>query len=171
MRSRVDTFFVGEEHVEQKVLRSGELARLAGISTDLLRHYERMGIVPRPERASNGYRQYPASVLDRVQVARRSLSLGFSLPELARIFAVKDRGGTPCRGVRDLAKEKLRQVEQSLLELKALRRQLRETLLDWDRRLGKTPAGRRAGLLDSLKGISTSNKPRPHKLKKGYSRI
>jgi DNA-binding transcriptional MerR regulator len=157
--------------MEQKVLRSGELARLAGISTDLLRHYERMGIVPRPERASNGYRQYPARALDRVHAVRRSLSLGFSLRELARIFAVKDRGGAPCRVVRDLAEEKLRQVEQSLLELKALRRQLRDTLLDWDRRLGKTPPGRRAGLLDSLKGISSSNRPRPHKKKKGFSRI
>ena len=153
--------------MEKKVLRSGELARLAGISTDLLRHYERIGIVPRPERASNGYRQYPARALDRVLVARRSLSLGFSLPELARIFAIKDRGGAPCRKVQNLAEEKLRQVEQSLLELKALRRQLRDTLLDWDRRLGKTPAGRRAGLLDSLKGISSAGRPRHFKMKKG----
>jgi MerR family transcriptional regulator, copper efflux regulator len=157
--------------MEKKVLGSGELAQLAGISTDLLRHYERIGIVPRPERASNGYRQYPAKTLDRVQVARRSLSLGFSLPELARIFAVKDRGGAPCRGVRDLAEEKLRQVEQSLLDLKALRRQLRDTLLDWDRRLGKTPAGRKAGLLDSLNERSSGGRPRPHKMKKGFSRI
>ncbi len=156
--------------MEEKLLRSGELARLAGISTDLLRHYERMGIVPRPERASNGYRQYPARALDRVHAVRRSLSLGFSLPELARIFAIKDRGGAPCRKVRNLAEGKLRQVEQSLLELKALRRQLRDTLLDWDRRLGKTPAGRKAGLLDSLHERSFGSRPTPHKMKKGFSR-
>ena len=156
--------------MEEKMLRSGELARLAGVSTDLLRHYERIGIVPRPERASNGYRQYPARTLDRVRVVRRSLSLGFSLPELARIFAVKDRGGAPCRSVRALAEEKLRQVEQSLLELKTLRGQLRGTLLDWNRRLAKTPAGRRAGLLDSLQTSPATTKRKSIRLQKGFSR-
>jgi len=159
-----------ENDVGEKLLRSGELARLAGVSTDLLRHYERMGIVARPERASNGYRQYTTRALDRVQAVRRSLSLGFSLPELARIFAIRDHGGAPCRKVRNLAEEKLQQIEQSLLELKALRRQLRETLLDWDRRLGKTPAGRRAELLHSLHESSSGRRPTQPKLKKGFSR-
>jgi len=137
--------------MDGKLLRSGELARLAGVSTDLLRHYERIGVMPRPERTLNGYRQYPTTALDRVHAPRRSLTLGFSLRELARIFAVRDRGGAPCRKVRDLAEKKLRQVEQSLMGMKVLRRQLRDTLLDWDRRLGKTRAGRRAGLIESFK--------------------
>jgi len=65
--------------MEGKLLRSGELARLAGVSTDLLRHYERIGIMPRPERTLSGYRQYPAITLDRVHAVRRSLMLGFFL--------------------------------------------------------------------------------------------
>jgi DNA-binding transcriptional MerR regulator len=156
--------------MEGKVFRSGELARLAGVSSDLLRYYEHIGILPRPERASNGYRQYPAEAVDRVRAAQRSLSLGFSLLELARIFAVRDRGGAPCREVRNLAKEKLRQIEQNLLELKDLRRQLRDTLIDWDRRLDKIPAGKRAGLLHSLKENPSRTGPTTHKLKKGFSR-
>jgi DNA-binding transcriptional MerR regulator len=157
--------------MDGKLLRSGELARMAGVSTDLLRHYERIGIVPRPERSRNGYRQYPATSLDRVHAVRRSLTLGFSLPELARIFAIKDRGGAPCRKVRDLAEKKLRQVEQSLMELKGLRRQLRDTLRDWDNRLGKTPAGRRAGLIESLRESPSGGGLTTQKLKKGFSRL
>jgi MerR family transcriptional regulator, copper efflux regulator len=156
--------------VNEKMLRSGELARLAGVSTDLLRHYERLGIVQPPHRGSNGYRQYPASTLGRVRIVRRSLSLGFSLPELARIFAIRDRGGAPCRSVRALAEEKLRQVEQSLVELKNLRQQLREVLLDWDKRLAKTAAGQRAELLSSLDENSAAVKSGSSRLKKGFSR-
>jgi len=156
--------------VDQKMLRSGELARLAGVSADLIRHYERMGIVQAPQRGANGYRQYPASTLSRVQTVRRSLSLGFSLTELARIFAVRDRGGAPCRSVRALAEEKLRHVEQSLVELKSMRRQLQETLLDWDERLAKTCAGQRAELLSSLEETRVAGKPGRHKLQKGLSR-
>jgi hypothetical protein len=48
---------------------------------------------------------------------------------------------------------------------------LRRTLLDWDRRLGKTPAGHKAGLLDSLHEGSSGRRPAQPKLKKGFSRI
>src|SRR5258708_39512025 len=107
------------------MLRSGKLAELTGVSTDLLRHYERLGILPAPVRTSNGYRLYSPQMVVRVRAVRRSVSLGFSLTELSRIFAVRDSGGIPCRSVRALAGEKLRCVERSLIELQALRRQLR----------------------------------------------
>jgi len=139
-------------------LRSGELAGLAGVSTDLLRHYERMGVLPKAERGANGYRAYPAAALKRVRVARRAVALGFTLTELARIFGVRDRGGAPCQSVRALAGEKLRQVEESLVELRALRRQLRQMLVEWDGRLRKSK-GKRADLLyglaiDGLDGVA-----------------
>lgn len=155
--------------MHQELLRPGKLARLTGVSTDLLRHYERIGILPRPVRASNGYRLYPAQMVPRVRAVRRSLSLGFSLAELARIFAIRDRGGIPCRNVLALAQEKLRTAEQSLVELRVLRRQLREIVKDWDRRLNRTPRDQKAGLLESLAQIPALRKLESRKLKKGNS--
>ena len=93
MGSWVDTSVVGGVFVDQKMLRSGKLAELTGVSTDLLRHYERIGILPAPARASNGYRLYASQMVARVRSVRRSVSLGFSLAELSRIFAVRDGGG------------------------------------------------------------------------------
>ncbi len=46
-------------------MRSGELARLAGVSTDTLRHYERLGLLPKAQRTEGGYRQYTAQSLER----------------------------------------------------------------------------------------------------------
>jgi len=43
------------------IFSSGELAGLAGVSSDTLRHYERKGVLARP-RSCNGYRQYPAFI-------------------------------------------------------------------------------------------------------------
>ena len=83
--------------------RSGELARLAGVSTDTLRHYERKGLLKRARRSANGYREYLATDLDRVRLVRGALGIGFTLDELARILSVRDRGGAPCRQVRALA--------------------------------------------------------------------
>ena len=160
-----------EVHVEQSILRSGELARLAGISTDLLRHYERIGVLTAPLRASNGYRRYAPDALERVRAVRRALSIGFSLPELARIFAIRKHGGIPCREVRAVAEEKLKNVDESLMELRTLRGHLHKLLRDWDRRLARTLPGRRAELLHSLGEFSSPGKPaRPIAKKRCWGR-
>lgn len=143
-------------------LRSGELARLAGVSTDTLRHYERKGVLARPRRASNGYRQYPPGALARVLLVRRALAFGFTLDELARVLRVRDRGAAPCREVRELAAEKLAEVEVRLAELAGLRDELRATLNEWDGRLAAAPEGASAGLLESLAaggGKARASKP------------
>jgi DNA-binding transcriptional MerR regulator len=131
-------------------LRAGELARLCGISTDTLRHYERVGVLPRPARSRAGYRQYPAEAEARVRLVRRALRVGFTLAELARVLRTRERGGAPCREVRALAERKLAQLECQLDELSVLRDSLRRLLADWDRRLAATPEGARALLLETL---------------------
>jgi MerR family transcriptional regulator, copper efflux regulator len=159
--------------MEQKLLRSGQLARMTGVSTDLLRHYERIGVLPAAMRASNGYRLYPPQSVKRVNAVRSSLALGFSLAELSRIFAARDHGGTPCRKVRALAQEKLRSIEQSLKELRRLRRHIREVLYYWDQRLAEAGRGRRAGLLESLGEIPSWHEAQTLTLKtskKGFRR-
>jgi DNA-binding transcriptional MerR regulator len=134
----------------RRLLRSGELARLAGVSSDLLRHYERIGVLPKPARSRAGYRLYPSESLARVQLVRRALSFGFSLAELTRILGVRDRGGVPCHQARALGREKLADVNRRLRELRVLRAQLQRLLREWDRRLARTPRGRRANLLEAL---------------------
>jgi len=131
-------------------MRSGELARLSGVSTDTLRHYERIGVLAKAPRTKSGYRQYPPSALDRVRLVRRAISVGFTLEELARVLRIRDKGGAPCRQVRDLALAKLEGVERRLGELVLIRDHLQMLLKDWDDRLARTAPGQRAGLLDSL---------------------
>lgn len=131
-------------------MRAGELARACGVSTDTLRHYERMGVLPTPRRSRAGYRQYPTEALPRVRLVRRSLALGFSLAELAGILRTRDRGGSPCREVRALAAGKLADVERRLEKLTALRDEMRRLLAEWDVRLNAMPAGTQARLLEGL---------------------
>src|ERR1044072_8345300 len=131
-------------------LSSGKLADLAGVSRDTLRHYERKGVLPRALRGQNGYRQYPPEALQRVQLIRRALSVGFSLDELARVLRVRDAGGGPCEEDRKLTTQKLLDVQDQLRELSELRDDLQKTLSDWDARLARRTTGKRANLLESL---------------------
>lgn len=142
-------------------LRPGELARAAGVSPDTLRHYESKGLLPAPARAANGYRQYPPEALGRVRLVRRAVALGFTLDELARVVKRRDQGGAPCREVRELAARKLALLERRLAELSAACDRLRSVVVHWDGLLARTPAGRRAALLDALEGLVEDGDPSP----------
>lgn len=148
------------EESSGKTLSAGELARQAGVSADALRHYERKGVIARPPRGANGYRKYPAETLARVRLIRGALGLGFTLDDLAGVLRIRDRGGVPCGRVRALAAAKLEEVEGRLRELVSLRNDLRTALRTWDAELAKTPAGKRAGLLEALPSRKTASPKR-----------
>jgi DNA-binding transcriptional MerR regulator len=131
-------------------MRSGELARLVGVSTDTLRHYERLKLLAAPTRSSGGYRNYSPEAVLRVRLIRRALKLGFSLGELRTILCIRDTGGAPCERVRALAQTKVRQLDQQIRDLLALRGDLSGVLKDWNRRLEQNRRGQPARLLENL---------------------
>jgi DNA-binding transcriptional MerR regulator len=141
---------VDDNFMSRSSFLAGELAAASGVSTDTLRHYERKGVLPRAPRSANGYRRYPAAALERVRLVRSSLAIGFTLDELARILAERDRGGAPCREVYGLAVGKLTDLDEQIRSLLELRKRLRLVVKDWDERLGRAGATEKAGLLETF---------------------
>ena len=64
----------------------GELAKLAGVSTRALRHYEDCGLLA-PARSENGYRVYSAADAKRLAHILAMRSCGLPLPEIRRLLA------------------------------------------------------------------------------------
>ena len=143
--SRVHTEVVGT-----KPLRSGELARLTGVSADTLRHYERLGILPTSQRTNGGYRMFSESAVERVRLAQRALQLGFSLNELSEILRNRDSGGVPCHRVLKLTEAKLRFLGVRIQELRQTQEYMRVLVRQWRKKLKQTPPGSKAMLLHSL---------------------
>jgi DNA-binding transcriptional MerR regulator len=131
-------------------MRPNDVARRTGVSTDTLRHYERLGLLPEVARTSAGYRTYTDETVARVRMVRRALLVGFSLAELSSILAVRRRGGAPCRRVRALAGERLQALIARIAEMQTLREDLETVLEEWDAALARTPPGQCAHLLESL---------------------
>lgn len=65
-----------------RVLRSGDVAKLAGVTVRTLRHYRSIGLLPEPPRDDNGYCSYGIEDLARVLRIKRLASLGFSLEDI-----------------------------------------------------------------------------------------
>jgi DNA-binding transcriptional MerR regulator len=139
--------------VRDGVLRSGELARLTGVSTDTLRVYEKRGLLARPRRASNGYREYPPEAALRVRLVKRALAIGFTLEELRQVLNVRDHGGAPCREVRRIAARRLESLTARIEELQSARERLSKIVERWDEILAATPQGARALLLEALEPL------------------
>ena len=131
-------------------LSPGELAREAGVSTDTLRHYERLGVLAEAPRTQSGYRVYPPDSLERVNMIRNALRIGFTLAELAEILRARDRGGVPCKSVLGMLEGKLRSLEEEIKELERLRKYMEQIVGDWRSKLGRSEPGKRAHLLRSL---------------------
>lgn len=131
-------------------MRSGQLARLTGVSTDTLRHYELHGLLPLPQRTAGNYREYAPASQQRVELIQRALAIGFSLSELKAILAVRDRGGAPCHHARELLNSKIADVNRQIANLTLLRAELNRLSKDWDTRLRQTRPGQAARLLETI---------------------
>ena len=71
--------------MDEATLGIGAVARLFGISTKTLRHYEQLGLLA-PARAGNGYRRYrPADVQQLLRI-RQLQALGLSLEQIRDIL-------------------------------------------------------------------------------------
>lgn len=71
-----------------------EVARLAGTTSRMLRHYDAIGLLPPSRVARNGYRQYDEAALLRLQRILLLRELGLGLPQIAEVLdASTSRGG------------------------------------------------------------------------------
>jgi DNA-binding transcriptional MerR regulator len=145
------------------LLRIGQVAERAGVSTDTIRYYERLGLLPKPQRSPAGYREYSENVVSRITLVRNAMRFGFSLSDIRGFLRVREAGGKPCHQVRQSAQTILDRVDQQIAELTATRETMRETLMNWDAQLARTPAKQHARLLEGLPSGGHRSSRRPLK--------
>src|SRR4051812_3286731 len=79
-------------------LTIGDVARRAGVATSSIRYYERIGLLPKPER-SGGQRRYHADVLGKLGFIGVAQSAGFKLREIKELLDGADGLGEPMRSL------------------------------------------------------------------------
>ncbi len=105
-------------------MRIGEVARLVGVTTKTVRHYEKVGLLGEPERSEAGYRLYTADDLLRLQRVRHLQSLGLSLDRIKRVLGEPGSG----TGLRAVLQALLVEVEGQMGTLQRRRDRIREVL-------------------------------------------
>jgi len=98
-------------------MKIGDVAQQTGLSTKTIRYYEDLGVLPDPERSSNGYRSYDDGVVDRIGFIRDAQAAGLSLTEIQLILDLRDTGESTCAHTLELLESHLADVETQLSEL------------------------------------------------------
>ena len=101
-------------------LNIGELARQVGIHTSAIRYYEEIGLMPAAPRVG-GWRQYEASMVDRLQVIHTARELGFSIEEIRVLLNGFPQASAPCERWRNLAEDKVPQLDEIIARATALK--------------------------------------------------
>jgi DNA-binding transcriptional MerR regulator len=101
-----------------------ELAKQTGISAKTIRYYESIGLMPRPARAANNYRQYAPADAERLRFIAGARSLGFTLDDIGEVLRARDGGEAPCDRVLDTLDQRLSEIGRRVADLLALREAL-----------------------------------------------
>jgi MerR family transcriptional regulator, redox-sensitive transcriptional activator SoxR len=101
-------------------LTIGQLAQRFGLNASAIRYYERVGVLPEPDR-EHGQRRYGPEAVRRLEVLDVAKRAGFSLGE-ARVLLQRSEAGTPAfESLRELAARKLPEVEALVTRAEAMR--------------------------------------------------
>jgi MerR family transcriptional regulator, redox-sensitive transcriptional activator SoxR len=101
-------------------LTIGDVARRAGVATSSIRYYERIQLLPSPQRV-HGQRRYDADVLGKLGFIGVAQSAGFKLAEIRELIDGVDSNAGMGEQMRSLSSQKLDEVEALLERTKAMK--------------------------------------------------
>jgi DNA-binding transcriptional MerR regulator len=102
----------------------GELSRRTGVAASALRYYEELGLLPPAPRVS-GQRRYGRLAVDLVGMILLLREIGFSLAEIKAFVSAQGRARD---GWRDLARQKLAELDERISKAEAARGALQHAL-------------------------------------------
>ena len=107
------------------MFKIGLLAKKAGCLVETVRYYERIGLMPKPERTQSDHRLYEGGDLKRLQFIRRSRELGFTLQEVSTLLTFVDGSDFSCDEVHVFTVGHIARVRGRITELRSMEKSLK----------------------------------------------
>lgn len=105
-------------------MRIRELEKKTGLTRDTIRYYERVGLISRPTRESNGFRIYSKQNIKELNFIKMSQDIGFTLAEIKPGIEALVSTGKYCKNVlkqlndqKTLLKNRIEKDRQSIKKI------------------------------------------------------
>ena len=105
-------------------MKIGEASTASGISERMIRHYEKIGLMPAAARRDSGYRDYDEQDLHTLRYIGRARHLGFSVEEIRRLLELWQDRSRASADVKALALARVAELKRKERELHEMRRSL-----------------------------------------------
>jgi Hg(II)-responsive transcriptional regulator len=136
-------------------VRTGQVAKEAGVNVQTLRYYERRGLLSEPPRQDSGYRAYGPDSVAVLRFIKRAQEVGFTLSEIEMLLHLAQGGPASCEAVKELAHQKVLDLDRRMQSLHAMRASL-ERLVETCNRPKRS---RECPLIEALGGGSDDDCP------------
>jgi len=105
--------------------RIGELAKLADVTPDTIRYYEKQQMMEHKVRTEGGFRLYTETDLQRLKFIRYGRQLGFTLDSIRELLSIRiDPAHHTCQESKSIVQARLNEVELRIAELQVMQRSL-----------------------------------------------
>jgi len=125
----------------------GQASKASGVSQRMIRHYEKIGLIPIPSRRDSGYRDYSEADVHRLRFIANARDLGFPIAEIETLLGLWSDRNRSSSEVKELAQARAAELGEKARALEAMR----ATLLDLARRC-HGDARPECPILDELEG-------------------
>lgn len=105
-------------------LTIGQAARASGVSAKMIRHYEKIGLIPKPHRTYSGYRTYGEKEIHIFRFIKQSRNLGFSMKQTAELLGLWQDRKRPSGKVKKLALDHIHELDERIQEMQAMKETL-----------------------------------------------
>ncbi|HKY82790.1 Cu(I)-responsive transcriptional regulator [Novosphingobium mathurense] len=102
----------------------GQAASASGVSQRMIRHYEKIGLIPAPPRRDSGYRDYAEADIHRLRFIANARDLGFPVEEIRELLGLWNDKHRASAEVKVLAIARADELGRKADALQALRRSL-----------------------------------------------
>jgi MerR family transcriptional regulator, copper efflux regulator len=102
-------------------MKIGQAAAASGVSQRMIRHYEKLGLIPRPPRLDSNYRDYAPADVHRLRFIANARDLGFAIEEIAELLALWRDEGRASAEVKKLALARADALHAKARKLEAMR--------------------------------------------------
>ncbi len=98
----------------------GEAAKISGVNSKLIRHYESIGIIPKASRSDAGYRTYSEADVHILSFVKSARNLGFSMKEIKKLVSLWRNKSRASSDVKELASRHVQEMEGKILNLQEM---------------------------------------------------
>lgn len=108
-----------------------QIAKMVGVNKETIRYYEKFGLLPLPERKSNGYKIYTQLHIEMMEIILTVKDSGFTLNEIKDFISIQEENEISKNDLyKEIILKKIAFIEKKIQDLHSLKKGLEKVVYD-----------------------------------------